>query len=180
MKKTSIFDFGDIIPSHSYRVINEHLVVANARVMFIFGLTAFINGFFLKNFEVIPFISGFLVLNFLIGIFINRLMPTANFASLFIKNKKVKYIGAIQKKFAFILGAILTGIVFIMSNIFLITGKGFGIVCILCIICVILIGMEAFFNTCIGCKIYGLFLDKGWIKHPKEIPKCMGDHCDLK
>lgn len=180
MVKKSIFDFGEKISSHNYRVLDEHLIVANARVMFFLGLIAFVNGFFLKNFEVIPYLSGFMFLNFIIGIFMNRLMPSANFAKLFIKNKKAKYVGAIQKRFAFTLGSILTGIVFIMSNVFLITGKGFGIVCILCILCVILIGMEAWFNTCVGCKIYGLLLDKNWIKRPKEIPTCMGDNCSLK
>ncbi|SEH05303.1 Uncharacterised protein [Candidatus Venteria ishoeyi] len=81
--------------------------------MFLFGLVAFINGFILQNFIVIPYISGFLLFNFLIGIFINpRFAPTMFIATWIVSKQTPLYVGAIQKRFAWSLGVGLVAIVF--------------------------------------------------------------------
>lgn len=181
-KKDSIFQFGDIVKGKSYLVLDENRIVINARIMLIIGIAAFVNGFILRNFEVIPFLSGFLFLNFLIGIFVNpKFMPTFALAGLFINSKKAKYIGAIQKRFAFSLGAILTLLVTLLSFVVIATnGKAFGLVCILCIICIVLITLEGFFKICVGCIIYGYLIKTNRIKKPDEVPTCMGNNCKIK
>ncbi len=77
LKKMSIISFGKYIDGHDYKVLDERRVRASAGIMFLVGAIAFINGFILGKFEIIPYISGFLAINFIIGLFINpKYSPT--------------------------------------------------------------------------------------------------------
>ncbi|HHB78975.1 MAG TPA: hypothetical protein ENK85_07055, partial [Saprospiraceae bacterium] len=59
--------FGEYIDGTPYKVLDERVIRASAGIMLFLGLIAFVNGFVLNKYDVIPYISGFLVLNFSIG-----------------------------------------------------------------------------------------------------------------
>ncbi len=172
--------FGDTIEGIGFRVLDERAIRASAGIMFLLGLVAFINGFILNKYVVIPFISGFLALNFIIGIFINpNYAPTYFIAKLIVKNQTPIYIGAIQKRFAWSLGLALSIAIFGLSLLLLTDSTIFEKVCVLCIICLVLLFSEASFGICVGCKIYKAFLKIGILKEPKIKPNCMGDSCEV-
>ncbi len=175
-----IFSFGEYIEGKSYKVLDERQMRASAGIMFLLGLIASINGFILSNYAIIPKISGFLVLNFIIGLFINpKFSPTMLIAWLFVRKQSKLPIGAVQKKFAWSLGLLLSVTIFILS-IYLQTDKTLFIpVCQLCIICLILLYLETAFGICVGCKLYKLFLILKILPKPKEKPNCMGDSCEV-
>jgi hypothetical protein len=176
----SVISFGEYIEGRNFKVLDERSMRASAGIMFLFGLVASINGFMLQNFAVIPYLAGFLVVNFVIGIFVNpRFTPTVIIASLFIRKQSPLPIGAIQKKFAWSLGLVLSSSIFILSILTLKDASYFEPVCFLCITCLILLYLETAFGICVGCKIYFLAVKIKLLPKPTEKPNCMGDACEV-
>ncbi len=175
-----IISFGYYIENKKYKVLDERRMRASAGLMLLLGLIAFINGFILQRYIVIPYISGFLLLNFLIGIFINpKFSPTLLIAHIFVRKQSPLHIGAIQKKFAWSLGLILASAIFVLSFFLLNDVTYFEPVCLMCLICLILLYFETAFGICIGCKFYNLAINLKLLKKPVEKPNCMGDSCDI-
>jgi len=174
----SIVSFGEYIEGSSYKVLDERRMRGSAGIMLLLGLIAFINAFVLRQFTIVPFIAGFLMINFMIGIFINpKFSPTVFISYLFVRKQSSLPIGAIQKKFAWSLGLVLSVVIFGLSLKLLNDSSFFAPVCVLCLICLALLYFETVFGICMGCKLYYLFIYLKIIKKPKERPNCMGDSC---
>ncbi len=174
----AIFSFGYYIESRSYKVLDERRMRASAGIMFLLGAIAAINGFIFKRYEVIPYLIGFLMLNFLIGLFINpKFSPTVIIASLFVWKQSPLQIGAVQKKFAWSLGLLLSGTIFILSLFLQKDPSYFEPVCMLCLICLLMLYLETAFGICVGCKLYQFSVFIKLLPKPKEKPNCMGDSC---
>jgi len=175
-----IVSFGEYIEGNNYKVLDERRMRASAGVMLLLGIIAFINGFILQKYIVIPYIAGFLMVNFVIGIFINpKFSPTLFLAWLFVRKQSPLPIGAVQKKFAWSLGLGLSLAIFSLSLLLVNNEAYFQPVCILCLICLILLYFETAFGICIGCKLYYGAIRLKLLKEPKEKPNCMGDACDV-
>lgn len=172
--------FGEIVEGKSFKILDERQIRASAGIMFLLGLIAFINGFFLQNFKVLPIISGILMLNFIIGIFVGtKYAPTLVIAKMIVKGQSKLPIGAIQKKFAWGLGLTLSTAIFVLS-LFLINDIAFfDKVCLLCLICLVLLFLETAFGICVGCELYHSAIKYKLIKKPEENPNCMGDSCEV-
>lgn len=176
----SIFSFGEFSQERGYKILDERVMRGSAGVMLLLAIIAFINGFIIKDYIVIPFIIGFLVLNFAIGLFINpRFSPTVLVARLMTWRQSALPIGAVQKKFAWSLGLTLTSAIFVLS-LFLQTNEAFfGSVCLLCLICLLFLYLETAFGICVGCKIYTYGIRLKIFKAPPVTPNCMGDSCEI-
>ena len=178
-----IISFGEYIEGKSYKVLDERKMRGSAGIMLLMAATAYINGFIIKRYEVLPYISGFLVLNFIIGVFINpKFSPTLLIASLLVRKQSPLPIGAVQKRFAWSLGLILSSCIFVLSLFLLKDESYFEPVCILCQVCLVLLFLETAFGICLGCKLYDAATYLKIMKRPEEKPNCMGDACvtDLK
>ena len=176
----SIISFGEYIEEKPFKVLDERKMRGSAGIMFLFGLIASINGFVLHRYTIIPYIMGGLVINFLIGLFINpKYSPAYLLASLFTWKQSPLYVGAVQKKFAWSLGLLLSGSIFVLS-IFLQTDPTyFHIVCQLCLICLLILYLETAFGVCVGCKLYDLAIYLKILPKPKVKPNCTGDSCSI-
>jgi hypothetical protein len=109
--------------------------------------------------------------DFLIRVFINpKYSPSLIIGRLIVRNQVPEYVGARQKKFAWIIGVVLAAIMFIhivvMNAYSPITG-------IICLICLIFLFFESAFGICIGCKFYS------WI-YKEKAQYCPGEVCDVK
>ena len=174
------FGFGSYVEGKSFRTVDERVFRGSSGILLFIAVIASINGFILKNYSVLPYITGFMFLNFLIGIFINpKYSPSVVLSSILVRNQNKIPIGAVQKRFAWSLGAILSASIFIMSTQLLNDASWFNSVCMLCLICISLLYLETVFSICVGCKIYHLFLRLKIIPAPKEKPNCMGDSCKI-
>ena len=175
-----IVSFGDFNNEKGFKVVNERSMRASAGIMFIMGLVAFINGFILQNYIVIPYISGILLVNFLIGVLINpKFAPIMFIGNLIVRKQEPILIGAIQKRFAWSLGIVLSAAIFVISFKLLNDVSFFEPVCFLCLICLIILFFETAFGICIGCKTYYLAIKLKLLKKPEVKPNCMGDSCDV-
>jgi len=176
----AVVSFGEYIEGKSFKVVDERRMRASAGIMLFFGLIASINGFILQRFAVIPYITGFLALNFIIGVFINpKYSPTILISKLFVRKQSSLPIGAVQKKFAWSLGLVLSTTIFGLSILLQNDATLFEPVCMLCIICLALLYLETAFGICVGCKLYFLSIRLKLIKKPVEKPNCMGDACEV-
>ncbi len=176
----SMLSFGENVEGINYKVLDERRIRANAGIMFLLGLIAFVNGFVLQRFEVIPYISGFLLLNFMIAVFINpKYAPTYALAWIFVRKQSKLWVGAVQKRFAWSLGIALSLVIFVLSIPLQTDINYFDPVCLLCVACLFLLFFESAFGICIGCKLYFLSLRMKLMKQPEEQPNCMGDACEV-
>ncbi len=176
----SVFSFGEYKEGFSYKTLDEREVRASAGIMLFFAMVAFINVGFLQRYFVISFVSGGLMLNFLIGLFINpKFAPTMIVARMLVRKQSPLPIGAIQKKFAWSLGLVLSSLIFGFSLLLLNDLTYFKIVCMLCVICLWILFFETAFGICLGCQIYHYALKLKLLPQPKEKPNCMGDSCEV-
>lgn len=177
----SIISFGEYIEGKKYKVLDERRVRASSGIMFLLGMIAFINGFILQKYAIISYVSGFILLSFVIGIFINpRFSPSMFIGYLFVWRQSPLPIGAVQKKFAWSLGLVLSAAIFVQSLFLLNDPSWFDSVCLLCIICLAFLFLETAFGICIGCKLYFLAIKMKLLPKPVEKPNCMGDACDVE
>lgn len=175
----SVISFGEYIEGRNYKVLDERRVRASSGIMFLLGMIAFINGFILQKYEIIPYISGFLLLSFMIAVFINpKFSPTIFVGYLFVRKQSPLPIGAVQKRFAWSLGIGLSAVIFVLSFFLLDDISFFEPVCFLCLICLALLFLETAFGICVGCKLYFLSIRLKLLKKPAEKPNCMGDACE--
>jgi hypothetical protein len=176
----SIISFGEFSDESGYKVLDERAMRGSAGIMLLLAVVASINGFILRDYIVIPFIVGFLVLNFLIGLLINpKYSPTVLLARLFVIRQNVLPIGAIQKKFAWSLGLVLSSAIFVLSLFLQSNEAYFGSVCMLCLTCILFLYLETAFGICVGCQIYHLGIRFKLFKEPEITPNCMGDSCKI-
>jgi len=124
-----------------------------------------------ENFVPVKFVITFFLADFIIRVFVSpRFSPTLIFARLIVRNQTPEYVGAAQKKFAWIIGVTLSAIMFfhlVIINAFSpITG-------LICLACLTFLFFESAFGICLGCKFYPLFFKD-------KAQYCPGEVCDIK
>jgi hypothetical protein len=81
-----------------------------------------------------------------------------------------EYVGAQQKKFAWIIGVILSATMFV----FMVLVNSYSpITGVICLICLIFLFFESAFGICLGCKFYSIF-------YKEKAQYCPGEICDTK
>lgn len=124
--------------------------------------------------------GDFLMLKYAITIFLTDIVmrvfvnpkfsPSLIIGRLIVGNQVPEYVGAQQKKFAWIIGVVLATIMFIL----LVVVNSFSpITGIICLICLIFLFFESAFGICLGCKFYSMF-------HKEKAQHCPGEVCDVK
>ncbi len=169
MKK--LIQFGENVPGYNIPVLNEREVRAAAGILFLFTYTSLMAILFKGYFPLIKYvISGFLA-DFLIRVFINpKFAPTLILGRLIVKNQTPEYVGAAQKKFAWIIGVFLSSFMFILM---VIVNSYSPITGITCLICLIFLFFESVFGICLGCKVYPWFFKE-------KAQYCPGEICEVK
>jgi hypothetical protein len=89
---------------------------------------------------------------------------------LIVRNQTPEYVGAKQKKFAWIIGVVMAGAMFVFFNIVNAYSIFTGLICL---ICLIFLFFESVFGICLGCKFYPLFFKD-------KVQYCPGEVCDVK
>jgi len=169
MKK--IIKFGEDVEGYNIPVLNEREIRAAAGLLFLATFTSLMYILFKGNFVPIKYAIIIFLADFLIRVFINpRFSPTLIIGRLIVRNQTPEYVGAAQKKFAWIIGVVLAGTMFIF---FLFVNAYSAITGIICLICLIFLFFESAFGICLGCKLYPLFFKD-------KVQYCPGEVCDVK
>jgi hypothetical protein len=103
-----IIKFGEDVKGYNIPVLNEREIRAAAGILFLATFTSLMFILFKENFVPIKYVITFFLTDFMIRVFINpKFSPTLIFARLIVRNQTPEYVGAAQKKFAWIIGVVL-------------------------------------------------------------------------
>ena len=168
---SKIIKFGEEVEGYDIPVLNEREIRAAAGILFLAVLISFSVIIAKGDFLMIKYVITLFLTDFIIRVFINpKYSPTLIIARLIVRNQTPEYVGAAQKKFSWIIGVALAGIMFVhlvVINAFSpITG-------LTCMVCLIFLFFESAFGLCLGCKFYKLF-------YKQKAQYCPGEVCDVK
>jgi len=168
---SALIRFGEKVEGYDIPVLNEREIRASAGILFLILFISLMLIIFKGNFIMIKYgITGFLT-DFIIRVFINpKYSPTLIVGRLIVRNQTPEYVGARQKKFAWIIGVVLAATMFILM---VLVNSYSPITGIICLICLIFLFFESAFGICLGCKFYPLFFKD-------KVQYCPGEVCDLK
>ena len=166
-----LIKFGENVEGYDIPVLNEREIRAAAGILFLATFTSLMFILFKENFLPFKYVITFFLADFIIRVFINpRFSPTLILARLIVGRQTPEYVGAAQKKFAWIIGVVLAATMFVFFNI---VNAYSPITGIICIICLIFLFFESAFGICLGCKFYPLFFKD-------KVQYCSGEVCDVK
>ena len=166
-----IFSFGESVPEYDMKVLNEREVRASAGILFLFAMISFLNAWLLGDFTITKIFVVIFLVDFSIRVLINpKYSPTLILGRFFVRHQAVEYVGAPQKRFAWLIGLVLAAIMFFLIVINNVIGP-FNL--LVCLICLTLLFFESAFGICLGCKIYNLF-------HQQKAELCPGNSCAVK
>ena len=167
----SIINFGERVEGYSIPVLNEREVRASAGLLFLVMYTSLMLIIFNQNFLMIKYVIIIFLIDFLIRVFINpKFSPTLIIGRLIVRNQVPEYVGAQQKKFAWIIGIVLAVTMFALM---IVVNSFSPITGIICLICLIFLFFESAFGICLGCKFYKIF-------YKEKAQYCPGEVCDVK
>ena len=163
--------FGEEVEGYNIPVLNEREIRASAGLLFLAVFLSLMQVLFKQNFLPIKYVITIFLADFLIRVFVNpKYSPTLIIGRLIVGNQTPEYVGAPQKKFAWIIGVVLASTMFLHLVVFNAYSPISGIICL---ICLIFLFFESAFGICLGCKFYPLFFKD-------KAQYCPGEVCDVK
>jgi hypothetical protein len=167
---TKIIGFGEQVSGYDIPVLNEREIRAAAGMLFLATFLSLMFILFRGNFVPIKHVITFFLADFLVRVLVNpRYAPTLVLGRLLVRNQVPEYVGAAQKRVAWIIGVLLSATMFllmvVMNTYSPITG-------IICLVCLVFLFFEAAFGICLGCLAYR------WIYREKA-RYCPGEICEV-
>ncbi len=167
----NVIQFGEDVPGYDIRVLNEREIRAAAGIMFAVIYTSLMLIIFNNDFRLVKYIIVLFLIDFTIRVFINpKFAPMLIIGRLIVGNQVPEYVGAKQKKFAWIIGVVLSASMFVL----LIVVNAYGpLTASVCLLCLIFLFFEAVFGICLACKVYRII-------YGEKAQYCPGEVCDVK
>jgi len=171
MNNNKVIKFGEDVEEYSIPVLNEREVRAAAGLLFLLMFTSILTVILTANFLLLKYAIVIFLTDFIVRVFINpRFAPILILGRLIVFNQTPEYVGAKQKKFAWIIGLVL-GVIMLVLQV--IVNSYSPITGLICLICLIFLFFESAFGICLGCKFYGWF-------YKEKAQYCPGEVCDVK
>ncbi len=166
-----LIQFGENVEGYNIPVLNEREIRASAGILFLATFISLMLIIFKNNFLPIKYVITIFVTDFIIRVFINpKFSPTLIIGRLIVGNQVPEYVGAQQKKFAWIIGIVLSATMFILM---VVVNSYSPITGVICLICLVFLFFESAFGICLGCKFYSMF-------YKEKTQYCPGEVCDVK
>ena len=163
-------EYGEEVEGYEVRVLNEREARAAAAILFVGAFIGLTNGVMLGTAVFSKYFVTFFAIDFTIRVIQPRYAPSLLLGRFFVRNQTPEYVGAEQKRFAWVLGMILAWPMFYYLVIHF---EPNPIKVFVCLICMALLFFEAAFSICLGCKIFG------WLKR-KDPKYCPGGVCEIQ
>jgi len=157
-------------------VVNENEVRAAAGVTMAVGAVAFSYAYFTRQYIPLQVVASLFFVDFLIRVTIGiRSSPVGVLSRALVFNRSPEWVSAKPKRFAWTLGLAMTFAMTIITNV----GIRGLLPRTICLICLALMWMESALGLCVGCKIYGLMVRRGWRRIDPAFEVCADGECDL-
>jgi hypothetical protein len=170
MKKTNTFiKFGESVEGYNVPVLNEREIRAAAGILFVFMFISLMLVLFKGDFLLIKYVIIVFLTDLIIRVFINpKISPSLIVGRLIVSRQNPEYVGAPQKKFAWKIGIVFSGLMFLLLVII----NSYSIITSLtCLVCLAFLFFESAFGICLGCLVYGWF-------YKDRSQYCAGEICD--
>lgn len=165
---SKIIQFGEYVEGYSIPVLNEREIRAAAGILFLMMLISVLVVVLDENFLLLKYAITIFLADILIRVLVNpKFSPTLIIGRLIVRNQVPEYVGAQQKKFAWIFGTVLASIFF---TLMVLVNSYSPITGIICFICLIFLFFETAFGICLGCKFYSMF-------YKDKAQYCPGEVC---
>ena len=166
-----IVKFGETVEGYNIPVLNEREIRAAAGILFFFTFLSLLQILLKGNFLMIKYVITIFMTDFIIRVFINpKFAPTLIISRWIVGRQNPEYVGAAQKKFAWIIGVVLSATMF---TLMVIVNSYSPITGIICLICLAFLFFESAFGICLGCIFYNLF-------YKEKAQHCPGEICEVK
>jgi len=169
MKK--VIQFGEHVEGFEIPVLNEREIRAAAGILFLVIFSAYVRIILAGDFVLAKYAITLFFTDFLIRVFISpRFSPSLIVGRLIVRKQTPEYVGAKQKKFAWIVGVFLS---FTMLIFMVVINSFSPITGIVCLLCMVFLFFESSFGICLACKIYTAV-------YKEKVLYCPGEVCDVK
>jgi len=169
MKK--YFYFGENILGYAIPVLNEREARAAAGILLLPAISSFFLSYLTHDFRFTKLFVTVFMIDFFIRIVINpKYAPSMIIGRIFVGNQTPEYVGAVQKRFAWFLGFMLSVIMFLLIVVFEIMTP---VKIVICLLCILLLFSETAFGICLGCILYQKIIGK-------QVQYCPGNSCEIK
>jgi hypothetical protein len=163
--------FGETVEGFRIPVLNEREIRASAGLLFLFMFIALMLIIFNENYLLAKYVITIFFVDFIIRIFFNpKFSPTLIIGRLIVARQNPEYVGAAQKKFAWIIGLTLSTVMFVLM---VVLNSSSFITGLICWTCLIFTFFESVFGICLGCLFYGWF-------YKAKAQYCPGETCNVK
>jgi hypothetical protein len=168
---SKIVKFGEDVDGYVIPVLNEREIRAAAGILFFLMLVSILTVIMKGDFTLLKYAVTIFLTDMLVRVLINpKYAPTLILGRWIVRNQVPEYVGAPQKKFAWVIGLLLAVTMFVLLNL---VNSYSPITGMICLICIIFLFFESAFGICLGCKAYPLFY-KGKVQY------CPGEVCEVK
>src|SRR5262245_37691542 len=155
--------------------VNENEVRAAAGVTMVIGAIAFSYAYFTKRYVPLQVRASLFFVEFLIRVVAGlRYSPIGTVSRVMARGRPPEWVSAKPKRFAWSLGLAMALAMTVITNV----GIRGWLPRTMCLICLALMWMESALGLCLGCKIYGLLLARGWIAADPQIEVCADGSCE--
>ncbi len=168
---SSFIQFGENVEGYEIPVLNEREIRAGAGILFVLMFVAILVAILKSDFTLLKYAVTIFLTDILIRVLINpRFAPSLILGRLAVRNQTPEYVGAAQKKFAWVIGIVLATIMFALQ---VVVNSFSPITGLICLTCLIFLFFETSFGICIGCKVYSKI-------YKEKAQYCPGEVCDVK
>lgn len=155
MVKKRLIKFGEDVEGYTAPVLNEREIRAAAGILFLFMFISLMLVLFREDFRMIKYVILVFFTDLMIRVFVNPMFsPSLILGRIIVSNQIPEYVSSDPKKFAWKIGAVLSGLMFLLLVI--INSTSFITVSI-CFICLAFLFFESVFGICLGCVFYSMF-----------------------
>lgn len=167
----TLLGFGEDAPGIDIKVLNEREIRAAAGMLFALMLVSVMIVILTWNFTVLKYATSIFLADISLRVFVSpRFSPFLILGRFIVRNQTPEYVGAAQKKFAWIIGVLLSGTMFVSMVLLNKHGPINGLICM---VCLVFLFCETAFGICLGCMVYPLI-------YGKKARYCPGEICDPK
>jgi hypothetical protein len=157
-------------------VFNENEVRAAAGLTMVIGAVAFCYAYFDANYVPLQVVTTVFFVEFLTRLTAGlRYSPMGVIARAMTLRHPPEWVSAKPKRFAWTLGLGMSFAMVIITN----SGVRGMLPRTICAICLTLMWMESVLGVCLGCKIHGLLVRRGWTRKDAAFEVCAHGACEV-
>jgi len=167
----SSIKFGENVSGYNIPVLNEREIRASAGILFLFMFLSVMRIELKGDYSLLKYFITLFLVDFIVRVFVNpKYSPTLIIGRLIVSKQNPEYVGAAQKKFSWIIGIMLSAIMFVLMVVL----NSYSIISgAICAVCLIFLFFESAFGICLGCLFYRWF-------YKEKAQYCPGEVCDVK